>query len=165
MENTCSNKEEDAPNWVGRFWGKVDRPGGDDACWLWTGCTVQGYGRIKITGGRQADAHRLAYELTNGPVSPGMVIGHTCGHKACCNPAHLMEWTIVDQNRERDARGRGAKGEKNASSHLTDDQVRAIREAREAGTESVSSLACRYDISENSIRSIVQGRTWRHLLP
>jgi hypothetical protein len=49
-----------------RFWSKVDRSGGPDACWPWTaGMFSTGYGAFKVDG-RTLKASRMAYELSHG---------------------------------------------------------------------------------------------------
>jgi hypothetical protein len=76
-----------------RFWEKVDKsaPGG---CWLWTAATKShGYGFVAIAKveGRSIlrQAHRVAYELTHGPIPDGLEIDHLCRVRNCVNPAHL----------------------------------------------------------------------------
>lgn len=86
------------------FWAKVDRSGPDE-CWPWTGSLNDGgYGRIAHKG-RQTLAHRVAYELTAGAIPDGFVIDHIChddscrmpcGHRSCCNPAHLRACTVTE---------------------------------------------------------------------
>src|SRR3990167_2460661 len=52
---------------VARFWAKVDRSGGQDACWPWTGGKLRrGYGEVRIAK-TTLSAHRVAYELVYGP--------------------------------------------------------------------------------------------------
>lgn len=85
-----------------RFWAKVDRSGD---CWLWQGATVpRGYG--KFQRGRRGDgfaiAHRVAYEMTIGPIPEGMHIDHLCRTPACVRPSHL-EAVTPEENRRRQA--------------------------------------------------------------
>lgn len=85
------------------FWSRVDRSGD---CWLWTASkTARGYGKLRVDG-KQAYAHRVAYELTNGAIPDGLVICHHCDNPPCCNPAHLFMGTQGDNMRDRDAKGR-----------------------------------------------------------
>ena len=71
---------------LARFWAKVHK--GVD-CWLWLGaCSSNGYGAA-FAGKRQIGAHRVSYELANGPIPPGLVIDHLCRVRRCVNPAHL----------------------------------------------------------------------------
>lgn len=71
---------------VSRFWAKVEPEYG---CWLWTGSVLKsGYGSV-VWNGRSARAHRVAYELTFGPIPNGLDIHHICGERLCVNPAHL----------------------------------------------------------------------------
>lgn len=82
---------------VKRFWAQVDRTGGRDACWNWTG-TVRpdGYGVFNV-GVRQVLAHRLVLDLSGVDIPHGYVVLHTCSNKLCCNPAHLRIVTRAEQ--------------------------------------------------------------------
>lgn len=75
----------------------------DDApCWRWTAAkNTPGYGQIRR--GRASEpllfAHRVAWELFNGPIPAGMEIDHLCRVKHCVNPAHLEPVTHSENNR------------------------------------------------------------------
>lgn len=75
-----------------RFWPNIEMT---QTCWNWRGAMrPNGYGRIydskkKCKAGRQASAHRFAYELLKGPVPLGLVVHHICRNRRCVNPAHL----------------------------------------------------------------------------
>jgi len=107
---------------IERFWSKVQR---GDGCWLWTGeINNQGYGRFCTwRGGRKRFfAHRLAYELTRGPLE-GLMARHRCDNPPCCNPDHLDPGT--QQDNMRDARKRGRTN----TVGLDEYRVRATRQA------------------------------------
>jgi hypothetical protein len=94
-----------------RFWSLVDRRG-DAECWPWKGGTKQGYGQIMVA--RKAKrAHRVAYELTVGPIPEGLTLDHLCRNRACCNPKHLEPVT----NRENVLRGVGPSAEAARKTH------------------------------------------------
>ena len=106
-----------------RLWALVDRRGPDE-CWPWKGSLSRGYGHIKYDA-VNTSVHRVAYELTIGPIPVGLDLDHvchsndktcrggpTCPHRACCNPAHLepvpksvnsKRGRIGDRTRERAA--------------------------------------------------------------
>lgn len=69
----------------------VDKTGD---CWLWTGYTRGGYGRL-TRGSRQYQAHRVAYETERGPIPAGMVLDHVCKNTRCVRPDHLEPVTQV----------------------------------------------------------------------
>lgn len=109
-----------------RFWDRVDKAGGSDACWPWTGGTTnQGYGWIKIQTRRMV-AHRLAFVLVSGGIAAGKQVDHlchngdlacpggvTCKHRRCCNPAHLEAVTA----RTNTLRGRSLQAQNAAKTH------------------------------------------------
>jgi hypothetical protein len=58
-------------------------------CWVWIGTgNNKGYGRVWFDGGMRL-AHRVVYEILNGPIPKGMVIDHLCRVRRCVNPSHL----------------------------------------------------------------------------
>lgn len=90
-----------------RFEDKVDRSGGPDACWPWTGVrTDRGYGQIWVDGGHRPATH-VALELAGVDIPDGMVACHHCDNPMCVNPAHLFVGTASDNMRDMLAKGRG----------------------------------------------------------
>jgi hypothetical protein len=88
-----------------RLWWQVSQLGANE-CWPWTGrCDTFGYGRIGIER-KEHPAHRVAYELTRGPIPDGICVLHHCDHPACCNPAHLFLGTKKDNTQDMIAKGR-----------------------------------------------------------
>lgn len=73
---------------IKRFWSKAVKAEGDGACWLWRAAMSDGYGSVGW-GGRIQKAHRVAYELTIGPIPEGLELDHLCRNGSCINPTHL----------------------------------------------------------------------------
>jgi len=72
---------------IERFWTYVNKT---PTCWLWTGATLNGYGRFGRGPGQTTGvAHRMAYEQLVGPIPAGLHLDHLCRVHACVNPAHL----------------------------------------------------------------------------
>jgi len=93
-----------------RFWGKIDRSGGPDVCWNWVAKSRsksgRGYGVFRNSDGRNEQAHRVAWKLTNGPIPDGLLGCHKCDNVLCCNPAHLFLGTPKQNTDDMLAKGR-----------------------------------------------------------
>lgn len=152
-----------------RFWPKVDRAGGDGVCWPWLGQLEHtGYGLFFLPGKKpnapKARAHRVSWELANGPIPNGLNVLHRCDNRRCVNPAHLFLGTIADNNRDRWEKGREAdrRGVKNGRAKLTADQVGEIRTRYAAGGISQERLGLEYGVCQTQISRIIH-KQWRHV--
>lgn len=104
-------------NTTSDFWAKVDKSGGPEACWLWTGCLSGfGYGSFAMDHVKY-NAHRLAWILVNGPIPKGdgfhgTCVCHRCDNPKCCNPRHLFLGSQNDNLKDmtRKGRHRGTQG-------------------------------------------------------
>ncbi|MBG8552331.1 HNH endonuclease signature motif containing protein [Hymenobacter guriensis] len=93
-----------------RFWSKVDKtpgfgPAGD--CWIWTASLINsGYGRLGIGRHKKVLAHRLSYEMKNGPIPEGLLVLHSCDNRQCVNPSHLSLGTVSENTKDMLVKGR-----------------------------------------------------------
>jgi len=146
-----------------RFWNKVDRSGGPDACWPWLASrSKNGYGQFVWRGVASSPiiASRAAFFFTHGywPTEAR----HSCDNPPCCNPAHLSDGNHLDNMLEAVDRARMAHGERHTYARLTPDDVRNIR-ARAAQGETFASIELDYGLSIGHVSRIVARKRWRHL--
>lgn len=160
-----------------RFWSRVDRSGGPDACWPWMGRReVQHgeYGSLEICG-RRWRASRIAYELTVGPLDDYAC--HSCDNPPCCNPSHIFDGTQRNNIEDAQAKGRIAagdahglrqhpemiaRGERHGGARLSETDVIGIREAAARG-ELHADIADRHSVSAGTISEIANGHKWSHV--
>ena len=114
------------------------------------------------------------------------------GNRLCCNPAHLALGNAVQNAQDREDDGRTARGERNGrhtrpesfgeeyrarvrarpsdkwrgeahpAAKLTEEQVRAIRQRREAGEELLP-LSTEFGVTRAMICAIAKRRAWKHV--
>lgn len=133
----------------------------DSGCILWTAHrSAAGYGRIGV-GGTVLLAHRVAYELTYGPIPESLFVCHHCDTPACINSSHLFLGTNAENTQDKVMKNRQLKGETVPNSFLTEAEVLAIRADRRRQTE----IAEQYKISISHVSLLRRGQEWRHLGP
>lgn len=167
------------------LWDRVDRSD-PDACWLWPGDTRVGYGVI-CRATRRHSTHRLAWELTNGPIPDGLVVCHSCDvrypisdttYRRCINPAHLWLGTSAENTADRHRKGRDATGNRNGShlhperiargerqgaARLSEADVLRIRDMYAQAGLSQTAIASRFGVHKGTVSHIVRRKNWRHI--
>lgn len=150
-----------------RFVSKVVEGAAPGDCWSWTGARVDfGYGVIGLGRKSQgiARAHRVSFQLFVGPIPDGMHVLHTCDNPPCCNPRHLRLGTNLRNVMDREERGRGnqARGSRSGASSLVEAQIPEIRRLGAQGLN-YSQIGRRFGVHASCIRSVLIGRTWKHV--
>jgi len=137
----------------------------ESGCWLWVAYIDNtGYGSLSYgCRGDTEGAHRVSYELYKGPIPKGMCILHTCDTPTCVNPDHLFLGTQLDNIKDRNSKGRAAKGETHGSAKLTEEQVVTIRKEYAEGCCTQAVLATKYKVTNSVISGIINRRYWKHV--
>ncbi len=154
------------------FWAKTRD---EDGCKVWTGARYRdGYGQVHLQSKphKCAKAHRVAWQLANGPIPDGLHVLHRCDNPPCINPEHLFLGTQQDNNRDRDAKGRVASGSRSGARRhpaafrrprkLTDGDVVAMRQ-RYAEGERLADLSRAYGVAISHVFNVVNRKVWRHV--
>lgn len=146
-------------------------------CWLWHGPTDsdEGYGRLYIARHKFIYAHRLSYQIHNGPFPNELDILHTCDvnypvgdvtYRLCVNPYHLYAGTHTENMADMKNRRRyvvpALKGEASPMSKLTEADVLQIRALAESGV-SQRDIASRFGVQRQAVSKIVNRHRWRHI--
>lgn len=152
-----------------RFWAKVQM-GDPLECWRWTGANDGRYGHFRVWRDgvmRTERSHRVAWELTHGPIPPGMDVLHRCDRPICVNPACLFLGTHTDNMRDCVSKGRltRAKGQFHHNAKLTDAAVDEFRARYAAGGITQRQLAAKYGVTLSGIQKVLYGQSWKHSLP
>ena len=146
-----------------RFWSYVSK-GAADMCWLWTRPgNKDGYGKFQILD-KTKIAHRVSWELTNGPIPDGLQVLHKCDVPACVNPAHLWLGTQLDNMRDKHTKGRAvyARGEQSGTARLTEQNVYEVFSLRRAGWKQ-KQIADLYGVKQQCISRILSKKRWAHI--
>lgn len=156
------------------FLAKVQVSDNENDCWIWTGAkSGRGYGQIGVNRKIQG-AHRVSYELFNGPIPENLLVCHSCDNPACVNPKHLFTGTHSDNLQDAIQKGRRkdlqqrTKGKRsfrdnrgvlNNRARLSEPQVLAIR----ADKRRVKDISADYQISESTVYLIRKQKRWQHI--
>lgn len=143
---------------------RIDRSAGPEACWPWVSHrNEKGYGVLKSRVRRDSTgshmAHRISYEIANGPIPDGLMILHRCDNPPCCNPNHLYAGTAAENTADMISKDRGVApaGLANGKAKISDEQVREIHALRASGLL-LREIATRMGVSDHHIGQIIRGK-------
>lgn len=139
-----------------RFWEKVVK---SDGCWVWQAATFQGYGVFGRADGQSVRAHRMSWEMHNGPIPDGLNVLHHCDNPPCVRPDHLFLGTTADNQQDMRSKHREAKGGTHGRRKLSQDQADGIRVAYQQGRK-LREVAQQYGVSEATVSLIGRGLKW-----
>jgi hypothetical protein len=140
---------------IARFWAKVNVLGPDD-CWEWQAYLNRGYGTFTIEN-INFNAHRIAYELTYGPIPEGLLCCHSCDNRACVNPKHLFLGTYQDNMDDMAFKGRNKR-------KLSEKQVHDIRRLYALEDHMTQrELGKLFKVTHVTILKIVNRIKWKHI--
>lgn len=142
---------------IERFWMAVGlQP--FDQCWNWRIRDSDKYGQLAV-GGKRFRCHQLSWIIHFGPIPDGVQVLHQCDNTRCANPSHLFLGSQAVNMADMREKGRASRGERSASTKLTERDVLAIREARSEG-KPMAVIAEGYGVSLSAVSSIVRRKTW-----
>lgn len=130
----------------------------ENGCKIWPGRPdALGYGRRNLNG-KQNYVHRVAWIERHGPIPEDMDICHTCDVRMCVETGHMFLGTQIDNNADRDRKGRGKRGYRNK---LTNADVRFIRAEYAAQRATRRSLAAHFHVNMETVHAIITGKRHR----
>lgn len=146
-----------------KFWPRVVKTEG---CWLWTGksTTPTGYGLISIRRSGNISSHRASWMIHYGSIPDGKWVLHHCDNPKCVRPDHLFLGTAKDNSRDRDTKGRGAKGEKAGCAKIKEQDAIRIRRLRQEG-KILREIASEFGLSISQTYRITRNESWSSFCP
>jgi hypothetical protein len=125
----------------------------------------KGYLAVMLSGrGRRQNAlvHKLVLEAFEGKCPDGHETRHLDGNRQNNLLTNLAWGTSSDNEKDKVRHGTSQRGEGNAMSSLSTEDVREIISRYNAG-ESQRALASVYGVHQPQISRIVNGKRWGHL--
>ena len=147
--------------WKERFWDKVEKT---DGCWKWTAASFgRRYGSFWLKG-KSRVAHRISFEMFNGPIPLGKIVCHSCDNPKCVNPAHLWLGTNLENSRDMVQKGRmqDQKGVKGPNAKLSETQVKCIRHIASLGVHH-KYIGMIFGISRGGVSRVVRKDTYTNI--
>ena len=108
--------------------------------------------------------HRLVLEAFVGPCPPGMEGRHYPKRDPTNNRIDNLSWSTREQNQQdRVKHGTHCRGERCATTHLKERDVREIRSFYSTGKYTLKQLGEKYRLKTGSVHNIVKRKTWKHI--
>jgi len=107
--------------------------------------------------GKMVGVHRVAWQITKGPIPDGMQILHSCDVPICCNPNHLFLGSNDDNHADKAAKDRGRK-------RLTLANAKEVHNLHASGLSQLK-IARMFHVRQSTISRIISGKRRKFALP
>lgn len=125
-----------------------------------------GYGIVSIKCNHYL-AHVVSFKLANPRkhIRKFICVCHKCDNKMCINPDHLFLGTRIDNNKDRDNKGRqvSVSGSKNGKSKLKEIDVIRIKSLLNNNLGSLADIGRKFNVKWQTIQAIKKGLTWKNI--
>lgn len=144
---------------------KLSMPVTESGCLIWIGgVNFSGYGLIILSeNGKKKTklAHRLVWELENGPIPNNGFICHKCDVPGCININHLFLGDAKINVNDMIKKGRRnlPLGTRQPAAKLNDEKIKEIL----LSSDSHGKLAVKYGVARGTIQKIKERRRWKHI--
>jgi hypothetical protein len=148
------NKEE-------AFWSKVNK-GKDHECWEYEEYKDKdGYGRFHLEDG-PIGAHVYAWLLSRklDKIPEGKIVMHLCDNRACCNPAHIICGTHLDNMRDKVGKGRLIPPHISACPSLYSGEIWLVRKLLNSNKFSQATISKMFKVHQSTISHINTSDRW-----
>lgn len=145
-----------------RFWAKVKKT---PTCWLWTGSKGNKHGHGSIWAGQRRNgqyipsyAHRVSWELANGPIPPGKHVLHNCpggDNPRCVNPDHLFLGDQAANMKDAASKGR-LHMPRPRNRKVNDAQIAEMFALRQQGL-TLEAIGAEFDVSKCFVSMVLRG--------
>ncbi len=161
---SCSRSRNTPEQIARRFWSHVSAKSVLE-CWEWTASKIDGrYGSFFVAG-KNVRANRFSLEMVFGKLPENQQALHHCDNPICVNPFHLFSGTNDENRADMVQKRRHVFGERHHKAKLSAADVLTIRSAYRPKQYGGGShcLAKRFKVSPNTIRAILNRKTWSHV--
>lgn len=131
-------------------------PETESGCWeLNMAKNSHGYVCVHLWKEPSIGAHRVMFEIVNGPIPKGMCVCHSCDNRGCVNPEHLFLGTDADNLADA--------ARKNRLPHkIENSKIPEIRRLYEEGFLQIE-IAKMFGINQGHVSKIISKQRRQHV--
>lgn len=120
------------------------------------------YPTVRDESGRTVKLTRYVFERVHRALREGEQVLHRCDNPPCYEPEHLFGGTILDNMRDRKAKGREWRvtGEDHPSASLTASQAQEIKLRYHPRVVTQQTLAEEFGVHQTVISRVIRGVTY-----
>lgn len=138
-----------------------------NGCWHYNGAKFpDGYGAFWYQGTTKGAHQFSAYHLAGFKHTPGLQICHRCDNPNCINPNHLFLGTTQENTKDRDLKGRTARGSRVGTSIYNESILKQIKDEFKITPYYrgiFRDLSKKHNVSYGVVWYLCKDKSWAHI--